>query len=153
MKGRLLARSGRDMRHVSAPRLAPRSAESHHAENANPGHKKKEIYAKRFIAPGAAVNLRPRSVGRGRILSGARCEVGRSPCTSSPHTYTLSGRARRCLAEPSPGARCRGSYAIHMHRGCASVYLRLAWVWRGATEPLLLLLPHVREVRISCCKE
>lgn len=52
---------------------------------------KEEIYAKRFIVLGAAINLGPGSVGRGPILSGARCEVGRTPCTSSLHTPCQGG--------------------------------------------------------------
>lgn len=80
----------RDMSHESVPRLAPRPAESHNTNDANSGCKE-AIYEKRFIALEVAVNLRPRSVGRGRILSGARCEVGRSPCMSCLHAPCHGG--------------------------------------------------------------
>lgn len=131
VKGQLLACAGCDMNHVSALRLAPRSAQTHNINHAKSGHKW-QIYAKRFIVLGAAINLRPLSVGRGRILSGARCKVSRSSCTSSLQTPCQGG-----LAVPGgaiSGCALWGCYAIHMHSICTvlmdwgwTVYDHLTW--------------------------
>lgn len=154
-KGRLLACSGRDMSHVSGPRLAAGSAQSHNTDDANSAHKE-EIYAKRFIALGSAINLRPQSVGRGRILSGARCEVGRSPCTSSLRTPCQGGpggawRSRLWLR--TVGKLCNPYAQCIWIEGGWGVYDHLTWSLHVFTTKLLLSLPsHVIKVRISCCK-
>lgn len=125
-----------DMRHVSGPRLAARSAESHNGDSANSGHKKWDLCKEIYSAGGRRKSSTPE---RGTRAHFKWCQMwgGSVPLYVFPHVHTRAP----CQGGPGGAWRSRlwaralwGSYAIHMHRACASTY-----VWHGGGG---VWLPH-----------